>query len=58
MQTTKVAKKKPSLTRKRAVSAAKKARKHYQAKTRTKSRAWQAGGKQWARVLGHFGLSA
>ncbi len=57
MPTTK-SRKKPTLTRKRAVSAAKKARKQYQAKPGKKSQAWKAGGEQWARVLGHFGLSA
>lgn len=50
--------KKVILTRKRAVTAAKRARKHYQAKSVKKPRAWEKGGKQWARVLGHFGLSA
>lgn len=58
MKTTKTTRKQPALTRKRAVSAAKKAREHYKAKAANKSQAWKAGGKQWARVLGHFGLSA
>jgi hypothetical protein len=57
MATTKPSAKKVILTRKRAALAAKKAKQHY-ARAGKKTRTWEKGGKQWSRVLGHFGMSA
>jgi hypothetical protein len=56
MATAKATRKKSVLTRKDAVVAAKKARKHYE-RTPNKDHAWEKGGKKWSRVLGHFGLT-
>lgn len=47
--------KKATLTRKQAIVAARKAQKHYKGRAAKKSSTWQKGGKQWLRVLGHFG---
>lgn len=47
---------KATLTRKRALAAARKAQKHYKGRAAKKSSTWQKGGKQWQRVLGHFGV--
>lgn len=47
--------KKATLTRKRAIVAARKAQKRYKGLAAKKSPTWQKGGKQWQRVLGHFG---
>ena len=49
--------KKPALTGKKARSAAKAAKKAY-AKKSAKSAAWKKGGREWSRVLGHFGLNS
>jgi len=57
MASAKTASKKVTLTRKRATLAAKQAQKRY-ARVGKKTAAWKKGGKQWSRVLGHFGLSA
>lgn len=54
--TRKVAKK-SSLTGKKARSAAKAAKKAY-AKKPARSAAWKKGGREWSRVLGHFGLNS
>lgn len=58
MATAKRAAKKHVLTRGRAKSAAKKAKSRELASGSKKTPAWEKGGKQWSRVLGHFGLSA
>jgi hypothetical protein len=58
MATAKTSSKKVVLTRKRATLAAKRAQKRYKAQSGKKTAAWQKGGKQWSRVLGHFGMSA
>ena len=50
--------KKVIVTRKWATLAAKKARDRDKKRVSTKTPAWEKGGKQWARVLGHFGVSA
>jgi len=47
--------KKKVLSRKRAVVAAKKAQRHYKMLASRKTDAWEKGGSQWSRVLGHFG---
>ena len=49
--------KKSSLTGKKARSAAKAAKKAY-AKKAVRSAAWKKGGREWSRVLGHFGLNS
>lgn len=49
--------KKSALTGKKARSAAKAAKKAY-AKKPTRPAAWKKGGREWSRVLGHFGLSS
>jgi hypothetical protein len=49
--------KKSALTGKKARSAAKAAKKVY-AKKSAKSAAWKKGGREWSRVLGHFGLNS
>ena len=52
----KAAKKKTGVTPKRAYLVAKKAQKRFKGRV-SKSRAWQKGGKEYSRVLGHFGLT-
>jgi hypothetical protein len=56
--TSKSRSKKVIVTRQRATLAAKKARDRDETRVSTKTSAWEKGGKQWARVLGHFGASA
>jgi hypothetical protein len=53
--TRKVAKK-SALTGKKARSAAKAAKKAYSNKT-SRPASWKKGGREWSRVLGHFGLA-
>mgnify|MGYP001347424367 CR=1 FL=1 len=48
--------KKSVLTGKRALMAAKAAKKAYGDKVADRPPAWKKGGRQWLRVLGHFGL--
>ena len=48
--------KKSSLTGKKARSAAEAAKRAYANKA-TRSAAWKKGGREWSRVLGHFGLT-
>jgi hypothetical protein len=47
--------KKVVVTPGKAAVAARRARKHYAAKKAEPSPAWRKGGKQWSRVMGHFG---
>jgi hypothetical protein len=47
--------KKSVLTGKRALMAAKAVKKAYADKFADRSPAWKKGGRQWLRVLGHFG---
>ena len=49
--------KKSMLTRKKARVAAKAAKKAYANKIETRPAEWKKGGREWSRVLGHFGLS-
>lgn len=58
MAATKRTSKKPTLTRKSAMLAAKKAQEHFKATERKKTAAWKKGGREWSRVLGHFGSPA
>jgi hypothetical protein len=53
----KKAAKRSSLTGKRARVAAKAAKKHYASKG-SRPAAWKAGGREWSKILGHFGLSS
>jgi hypothetical protein len=46
------------VTKKRATLAAKKAKKRYSAPQDKRPAAWRKGGREWTRVLGHFGLTA
>ena len=46
------------LTARKARSAAKAAKKLYAKRPLKKSAAWKKGGREYARLLGHFGLSA
>ena len=57
MATIKASTKRVTLTRTRAKSAAKKARKHFESHPAKTPTAWKKGGKEWSRVLGHFGPS-
>jgi len=43
------------LTPKKALAAAKAAKKAFAKKTGAPSAAWKEGGREWSRVLGHFG---
>lgn len=43
------------LTRKKALAAAKAAKKAFANKASGQSAAWKKGGREWSRVLGHFG---
>lgn len=45
------------LTRKTARTAAEKAREHFASRPITERAAWQKGGREWDRILGHFGPS-
>ncbi len=45
------------LTRKEARTAAEKAREHFATHPITGRQAWQKGGREWDRILGHFGPS-
>ncbi len=49
--------KKSVLTGKRALVAAKAAKKAYAKQAGNPPAAWKKGGRQWLRVLGHFGTS-
>lgn len=55
-KTTKVVKKKSTVSRKSAVVAAKKAQKRFGNWT-PKSGTWQKGGKEYSKLLGHFGIA-
>lgn len=48
--------KKSTLTGKKARSAAKAAKKAYSNKA-SRPASWKKGGREWSRVLGHFGLA-
>jgi hypothetical protein len=50
--------KRPTLSRKKALAAAKAAKKAYADKVGNRPRAWKKGGREWSRVLGHFGTSS
>jgi hypothetical protein len=45
------------LTRARAKRAVRKIGKQFETRTDKTPAAWQKGGKEWSRVLGHFGAS-
>ncbi len=49
--------KKSTLTPKKARVAAKAAKKAFADKFETRRAAWKKGGREWSRVLGHFGVS-
>jgi hypothetical protein len=49
---------KRKVTKSRAKSAAKKAGKRYPGNERALPASWSKGGKEWTRVLGHFGLTS
>ena len=46
-----------TLSGKRARMAAKAAKKAYASKSGSRPTGWKKGGREWSRVLGHFGLS-
>ena len=50
--------KRTTLSRKKALAAAKAAKKAYADKAGNRPRAWKKGGREWSRVLGHFGTSS
>lgn len=56
-KSTSKAAKKSVLTVKKARSAAKAAKKAYSNKA-SKPASWKKGGREWSRVLGHFGLAS
>lgn len=49
--------KKRSLSKKKAHSAAKEAKRAYAKKAAKRPASWRKGGKEWSRVLGHFGIT-
>ena len=50
---------KKSITKKSAKSAAKRAQRRFgKLSAGPKASTWKKGGKQWSKVMGHFGLSA
>jgi len=49
--------KRTTLSRKKALAAVKAAKKAYADKVGSRPRAWKKGGREWSRVLGHFGTS-
>lgn len=50
-------KKRATLSRKKAHSAAKAAKRAYAKKATKRPAGWKKGGKEWSRVLGHFGIN-
>ena len=50
--------KKSTLTGKKARVAAKAAKKAYANKMGSRAVGWKKGGREWSRVLGHFGFTA
>jgi hypothetical protein len=50
-------KKKASISKKKAYSAAKTAKRAYAKKAAKRPASWKKGGKEWSRVLGHFGIT-
>ena len=46
-----------TLSRKKAHSAAKAAKRAYAKKSTKRSAGWKKGGKEWSRVMGHFGIT-
>ncbi len=54
---TRQSKNKSTLTSKKARVAAKAAKEAYGSRAKNRSAAWKKGGREWSRVLGHFGLS-
>lgn len=49
--------KKVTFTKKKAMAAVKAAKEAYAKKPIGQSAAWKKGGREWLRVLGHFGTS-
>jgi hypothetical protein len=54
---TSISKKKASVSKKKAYSAAKTAKRAYAKKAAKRPASWEKGGKEWSRVLGHFGIT-
>jgi hypothetical protein len=50
--------KRTTLSRKKALAAAKAAKKAYAGKVGNRPPAWKKGGREWSRVLGRFGTSS
>lgn len=48
--------KRGTLSKKRASKAAKAAKRVYAKKTAKRPASWKKGGRDWSRVLGHFGI--
>jgi hypothetical protein len=49
--------KKATLSKKKAYRAAKAAKRAYAKKAAKRPAGWKKGGREWSRVLGHFGIS-
>jgi hypothetical protein len=50
--------KRTTLSKKKALSAVKAAKKAYAGKVGNRPQTWRKGGREWSRVLGHFGTSS
>jgi hypothetical protein len=50
--------KRTTFSRKKALAAVKAAKKAYAGRVGNRPRAWKKGGREWSRVLGHFGTSS